>query len=177
MENNILKEEKEKTATNGATTPPMHIQHSSALLKLLISQLQSAVCDNNQTMHQLTENYVAIAANIQSIAADSNTGRESLDSMQMNLNQMVQAFQGHDAFNQRLEHITNALCSIDEHLGDEALRNDNSAWEGLSQHLAESYTTTQERHIHETVTHSPGAKPAIQTCTGDDPDGGSIELF
>ena len=178
MENNTTEETTaNRLAPEGHGTAPRHVQHSSDLIKLLISQLQSAVCDNNQAMRQLTDNYVAIAGGIQKLASEQQPETSSVEPLQQHLSSMVTAFQEHDAFNQRLEHITNALTAIDTHLGDDTLRNEESAWEKLSQELASSYTTAQERHIHKVVTHDPSHKTTLQASAGDDPEGGSVELF
>ena len=149
----------------------------TGIIKLLISQLQSAICDNNHAMEKLTENFVAIANDIQIRSADTSSTAEECAPLKNSLDEMLTAFQEHDAFNQRIEHISDILVSIDSHLDDESLRNDIAAWEQLCERLAASYTTTQERMIHAAATSASGEATTIRACANDDPNAGSIELF
>ena len=154
---------------------PCHVRHSIGLIRLLVSQLQAATCDNDHTMEQLANAHASIADETKALTRSASPSDAPGKALQRQLDQMVTAFQGHDSFNQRVEHIRNALLAIAEHFGDNALRNDDNAWEALSQTVVSSYTTAQEHYVHSAA--SPASNNNTHLHSHDALKTGSIELF
>ncbi len=163
-----------KTVLQDKDEKPNHITHSTALLEILISQIKAAISDNDEAMAQLTGAYASIA---ECVACNSSKLKNGSDTtpLQDELTTMAIAFQEHDAFNQRISHIANILTEIGSHLSNTTLRNDLEAWEELSTRLAASYTTDQERHIHNIVSTQAGIK--VPQCFESPPNNNEPELF
>ena len=92
----------------------------------------------------------------------------------MGVVQMIMAFQGHDALNQRLEHVCKTLEDIQTHIGEESLRHDEQSWTTMVEGVANSYTMEDERAVFRQIMNRSDLphKDTPGTAAGDD-----IELF
>lgn len=140
------------------------------MLQLLAAQLQAAVTDHDQTMAELTAAHHAIATTLEPVMARETNNATLTRRLHKEMNRMVVAFQGHDAFNQRLEHIRVNLEELGKHLSSKEL---DDSWRELTELLSTRYTTAQERRVHERIR---GGDRESHKGTPDAEEG-SIELF
>lgn len=129
------------------------------LLNGLARQIEASMADNNQAMITLIEAHANIAARLAATSDPDPT-------IQSELSRMVVAFQEHDALNQRLEHVMEALRETQDLFADEATALDPRTWQALEKRITSHYTTLQERQVHS------GQQPTNAVAPSDD-----IELF
>ncbi len=153
-----------------------HVDLTGALLELALAQIKHALADNDETMMALAEAHQAIGNKLQAIATaltSTQSGDIADDDAHSNINQslgqMIMAFQGHDALNQRMEHVCETLQMLQEHIMDEQLRNDEQAWDAMIDQAGKRCTMESEREVFRKVMN----RPATPTPASDE----DIELF
>lgn len=159
-------------------TPPEQLGQAVQLLQLLVAQLQSAVADNNLNMARLGNAYETIITTCQPLVESHDSLTEGRIHGEMN--RISIAFQGHDAFNQRLEHAINGLRALGELLTDGKRHDLDGAWQALEAQLNASYTTREEQRIHEKEKNRAVGAAEPGERHDNLPSGsenGSIELF
>ncbi len=171
----------EKAATTTVARdalPWSHIDLTTTLLELAVAQIRHAMADNDETMLALAQAHQAIGAKLQAIAtaltstsADGETVEDTQSNINQSLGQMIMAFQGHDALNQRLEHVCLTLEALRDHIGDEALRENESAWSAMVDEMERRYTIKDERALFRKIMKRE------EEGTPPEADDGDIELF
>jgi len=142
------------------------------VLQLMIEQINAAVNDNNSSMAKLIDCHSAIATRADSLTQTENPDMSALEDLKNSLHQelrrMIVAFQSHDEYNQRLQHVTEALAEAKRLVEDPATASDPAQWQALVAEIATKYSTVQELNVHNQRT----GKPAKPPTPADD-----IELF
>lgn len=132
---------------------------ASNLLMVLARQIEASIVDNNQAMASLIDAHTKIATRIEQLSKEDKT-------IQQELGRMVVAFQEHDALNQRLEHVIEALQESSRLLSDDETGANPVNWHALEAQITSHYTTQQEQQIHD------GKQPTSTVAASND-----IELF
>ncbi len=154
-----------------------HFDLSATLLELAVAQIKHAMADNDESMMALAEAHQAIGVKLQAIATaltavDSSAivDDENQPTINQNLGQMIMAFQGHDALNQRLDHVCEMLEGVKNHMSEESLRHNEQAWTKMVNKTEQRYTMKEERHIFRKIVKRTEAPDPVD-------DGADIELF
>ncbi len=153
-----------------------HFDLTTTLLELAVVQIRHAMADNDESMMALAEAHQAIGNKLQAIAtaltaveSDTESDEEAQSNINQNLGQMIMAFQGHDALNQRLEHVCETLEGVREHIDEESLRHNEQAWTQMVDTIEQRYTMKDERSVFKKVMK--------KSDEPDGPDNADIELF
>lgn len=164
--------------------PWNHTDLTVALIDLMVVQIQHAIADNDTAMLALTTAHHAIGQRLQAIAnaLTSITPPDDEEERQTNitekLSQMIMAFQGHDALNQRLEHVCFTLNYLKAQLADDDGYHNKDSWRLMLGKVTANYTIEDERKVHKQVMDKhpelAQASPAQLTQSQDDD---TIELF
>ncbi len=149
-----------QTMTKQADSPHDYaLLPASDLLMVLARQIEASIVDNNQAMSSLIDAHTKIASTLGQSSVEDRAIRQELS-------RMVVAFQEHDALNQRLEHVVDALQESCGLLSNRSAGSDPNNWRELEARISSHYTTLQERQVHD------GKQPTSPVVANND-----IELF
>lgn len=135
------------------------VRETVVMLYLSAAQIESAMREGNQSVHDLTDAFTRISAASAKFhaAIESSddtivdTARHAAEDIDQEVRGSVVAFQFHDRISQRLNNVTAALRKLSELIGSSDRIYNPSEWQSLQVDIKNGYTMEAERLMFEHI--------------------------